>query len=196
MLSMVKKNLTTVSQAKKTLEEVGVSLTKCKRNVHNWKYRGFITRCKSPATLKNRRARLDFDSTHSVLEFYIYIFCTGQYFLLSFRRMLQKWSDSPSQSTWIRTQNILKATGELLSAKMWNILQWPSQAVDPNPLLYGLQLPKAKLKAERLTNKQQLKAAALRLWQNISWEETQHLLISMGHRLQAVIACKGFSCKS
>ncbi len=49
-----------------------------------------------------------------------------------------------------------KATQEFLKAKQWNILQWPSQSSDFNPIEYAFHLLKTKLEAERPTNKQQL----------------------------------------
>lgn len=42
---------------------------------------------------------------------------------------------------------------------------------------------------------QQLKAADVEAWQSISKEETRHLVIPMGFRLQAVIACKIYVLK-
>ena len=67
ILSLVKKNpFTTVGQIKKTLQEVGVSVSKStiKRRLHQRKYRGFITRCKPLVSLKNRKARLEFAKKH------------------------------------------------------------------------------------------------------------------------------------
>ncbi|CAJ0930658.1 unnamed protein product [Ranitomeya imitator] len=52
-----------------------------------------------------------------------------------------------------------------------------------------------KLQTERSTNKQQLKTTAVKAWQNIKKDETQHLVMSMSSTLQAVIANKGFSTK-
>ncbi len=88
-----------------------------------------------------------------------------------------------------------KATQDFSKAKKWNILQWPSQSPDLNPIERPFQLLKTRLKAERPTNKQQLKVAAVNTWNSISREETQNLVMSMGSRLQAVIDCKGFSSK-
>ena len=67
IFSMVKKNpFTTSSEMKKTLQEVGVSLSKStiKRRHHESKYRGFTKRCKPFTGLKNRKASLEFDKTH------------------------------------------------------------------------------------------------------------------------------------
>ena len=55
-----------------------------------------------------------------------------------------------------------KATQELLKENKWNILQWPSQSYDLNPIEHEFHLLKAKLKAERPTNKEQQKTAAVR----------------------------------
>ncbi len=75
------------------------------------------------------------------------------------------------------------------------ILQWPSQSPDLNPIEHAFHLLKTKLKAERPTNKQQLKSAAVNARQSITKEETQALVMSMSSRLKAVIAFKGFSTK-
>ncbi len=88
-----------------------------------------------------------------------------------------------------------KATQKFLKVKKWNILQWPSQSPDFNPIEHAFHLLKTNLKAERPTNKQQLKSAAVKAWQSITKEETQSLLIFTSSRLKAVIACKGFSTK-
>jgi hypothetical protein len=53
-------------------------------------------------------------------------------------------------------------------------------------------LQKAKLKAKCPKNKQELKTAAVKAWRSITREETQHLVMSMGYTLQAVIDCKIF----
>ncbi len=77
----------------------------------------------------------------------------------------------------------------------WNSLQWPGQSPDLNPIEHAFHLLKTKLNAERPTNKQQLKSAAVKAWQSITKEENQSLVMSMTFfsRLKAVIACKGFS---
>lgn len=67
ILSLVKKTLfTTVGQMKKTLQEVGVCVSKStiKRRLHQSEYRGFTTRCKPLVSLKNRKARLEFAKRH------------------------------------------------------------------------------------------------------------------------------------
>lgn len=88
-----------------------------------------------------------------------------------------------------------KATKAFIKAKKWNVLQWPRQSPDLNPIEHAFHLLKTRLKAERPENKQELKAAAVKAWQSIKKEETQRLVMSMGSRLQAVIASKGFATR-
>lgn len=76
-----------------------------------------------------------------------------------------------------------KATQYFFKAKKWNLLQWPSQSRDLNPIEHAFPL----LKAKRPNNKQEVKTAAVKAWQSITREETQHLVMSMASRLQAVI---------
>ncbi|KAF7653402.1 hypothetical protein LDENG_00083590 [Lucifuga dentata] len=88
-----------------------------------------------------------------------------------------------------------KHTAKATQAKKWNILRWPGSSPDLNPTEHAFHLLKRKLKAERPTNKQELKTAAVKTRQSISREETQHLVMSMSSRFQAVIDCKEFSIK-
>ena len=85
----------------------------------------------------------------------------------------------------------VKATKDLLKEKKWRILQWPSHLTSTQ-FRFSVE---NKTEAERPTNKQQLKASTVKAWKSISREETQHLVMSMFSRLQAVIDCKGFSSK-
>ena len=88
-----------------------------------------------------------------------------------------------------------KATKEIFKAKKWNVLQWPSQSPDLNPIERAFHLLKTKLKGKCPKNKQELKTDAVEAWQSITRDETQRLVMSMGSRLQAVIDCKGFPTK-
>uniref|UniRef100_A0A8C5PQS4 Transposase n=1 Tax=Leptobrachium leishanense TaxID=445787 RepID=A0A8C5PQS4_9ANUR len=87
-----------------------------------------------------------------------------------------------------------KATKEFLKGQKWNVLQWPSQSPDLNPIEHAFHLLKTKLKGKCPKNKQELKTVAVEAWQSITRDETQRLM-SMRSRLQAVIDCKGFATK-
>ncbi len=83
-----------------------------------------------------------------------------------------------------------KATQEFLKVKKkCIILQWPSQPLDLNLIEHPFHLLKTKLKAERPTNKQQLKSAAVKAWQSITKEETQSSVMSISsrHCLQRIL---------
>lgn len=87
------------------------------------------------------------------------------------------------------------ATKEFIRGKKWKVLDWPSQSPDLNPIEHAFHLLKRRLKSETPQNKQQLKMAAVKAWQSISKDDTKSLVMSMGRRLTAVIACKGFATK-
>lgn len=55
-----------------------------------------------------------------------------------------------------------KATQEFFKTKKWNILQWTSQSPDLNPIEHAFHVLKTKFKAERTTNVQHLKTAAVK----------------------------------
>ncbi|KAG2456719.1 TCB1 transposase, partial [Polypterus senegalus] len=104
--------------------------------------------------------------------------------LIGWRFMIQMDNDP---------KHTAQATQEFIKAKKWKILEWPSQSSDLNPIEHAFHLLNTKLRTERPTNKQQLKAAAIKALQSIKKEETQHLVMSMSSRLEA--ASKGFSTK-
>lgn len=67
ILSMVKKNpFTTSTQVKKTLQEVGVLLSKStiKERLHESKCKGFTTGCKPSISLKIRKTQINFAKKH------------------------------------------------------------------------------------------------------------------------------------
>ena len=94
------------------------------------------------------------------------------------------------------TQSILrKQPKSFFKAKKWNVIQWPSQSPDLNPIEHAFHFLKTKLKGKCTKNKQELKTVAVEAWQSITRDETQRLVMSMRSSLQAVIDCKGFATK-
>lgn len=57
-------------------------------------------------------------------------------------------------------------------------------------------LTKVPSNPQQPTNKQQIKVVAGKDWKSISSEESQHLMMSIGSRFQAVIDCKGWAVNS
>ncbi len=84
---------------------------------------------------------------------------------------------------------------EFIRAKKWKVLDCPSQSPDLNPIEHEFHQLKRRVKAETPQNKQQLELAALKAGKNISKDETKSLVISMSHRLTAVIVHKGSATK-
>ena len=74
--------------------------------------------------------------------------------------------------------------------KKWKVLDRPSQSPDHNLIEHAFHLLKRKLKGETPRNKQELKEAVMKAWSSITNEEENSLVMSMGHRLRAVIVSK------
>ena len=76
-------------------------------------------------------------------------------------------------------KHTVKATEDFLKAKeMEHFFQWPIQLSDLSPAAHAFRRVKAEPKAERPTNKQQLKVAAVREWQRV---------LQMSGKLQSVL---------
>ncbi len=84
---------------------------------------------------------------------------------------------------------------EFIRAKKWKVFDCPSQSPDLNQVEHEFLRLKRKLKAETPQKKQQLELAELKAGKRISKDETKSLVMSMCHRLTAVIVCKGSATK-
>ena len=83
--------------------------------------------------------------------------CLVLYYLLRFSQMLQNSLDGTPQCKWTMTRSIRrKQPNTFFMAKKWNVLQWPSQSPDLNPIELAFHLLKAKLKGKHPKNKQEL----------------------------------------
>ncbi len=85
-----------------------------------------------------------------------------------------------------------KTTKEFIRGKKWKVLDWPSQSPHLNPVEYAFYLLKKRLKG---VTPPKLKEAAVKAWKSITKEECKSLVMSMGHRLNAVIESKRFATK-
>ncbi len=81
---------------------------------------------------------------------------------------------------------------EFIRANKWKVLDCPSQSPDLNPIEHEFHQLKRRVRAETPQNKQ---LAALKAGKSISKDETKSLVMSMGHRLTAVIVCKASATK-
>ena len=64
------------------------------------------------------------------------------------------------------TQNTANTTKDFIKEKSGQVLDWPSQSPDLNPIEHAFHLLKIRLKG----NKQQLKEAAVKAWKSITKE--------------------------
>lgn len=97
-----------------------------------------------------------------------------------------------SQLSQMLQSHTAKATQGCLKAKENNILPWSSHSPNLNPTL-----PAFSCWRQNWTQTEPHKRSRWRRlqWQRISLEETQHLEMSVGSRLQAVIECNRLSSK-
>ncbi len=120
---------------------------------------------------------------------------SGNY-LLIFSQMLQNSLDGASQCRWTMTQSILQKQPKSFWRERSGLLcNGQVNHLTLNPIEHAFHLLKTKLKGKCPKNKQELKTVAVEAWQSITRDETQHLVMSMRSRLQAVIDCKGFATK-
>ncbi len=88
------------------------------------------------------------------------------------------------------TQNIVPKQQRSSSGQEVEVLDWPSQSPHLNPIEHAFYLLKRRLKE---ITPPKLKEAAVKGWKSIRKEECKSLVMSMGHRLDAVIESKGFA---
>lgn len=72
-----------------------------------------------------------------------------------------------------------------------NVIKWPAQSPDLNPIENVWSLMKARLKSKKLNTIQGLKCAISKEWQKLTIEYARKLAESCVHRCEAVIASQG-----
>ncbi len=92
-------------------------------------------------------------------------------------------------------KNPASSVKECIRANKWKVLDCPSQSPDLNPIEHEFHELKRRVKAETPQNKQKLELAAIKAGKSILKDETKSLVMSMGHRLTAVIVHKGSATK-
>ncbi len=78
---------------------------------------------------------------------------------------------------------------EFIRAKKWKVLDCPRQSPDLNLIEHEFHQLKRRVKAETIG------ISCIKVWESISEDESKSLVISMGHRLTAVIVRKGSATK-
>ncbi len=115
------------------------------------------------------------------------IFC-----LTIYRKMQPNWLGDPSSCSKIMTQNIVLKQQRSSSGQEVEGFRLAKSISTLKPCRVCL-LP-AKEETEG-SNPPKLKEAAVKAWKGITKEECESLVMSMGHRLDAVIESKGFATK-
>ena len=72
------------------------------------------------------------------------------------------------------------------------MLPTPPQSPDINPIEHLWALLERKIRQHNITSKAMLKEVIKSEWENISTEETTHLVNSMQNRLREVLKCRGY----
>ena len=72
-----------------------------------------------------------------------------------------------------------------------NVLEWPSQSPDLNPIENLWNVLDRKIGDRAFRRKDDLKEAIMSAWDNITTKETQNLVNSMPNRLAETIKAKG-----
>ncbi len=78
---------------------------------------------------------------------------------------------------------------DFIRAKKWKVLDCPNQSPDLNLIEHEFHQLKRRVKAETVG------IGCIKGWESISKDETKSLVMSMGHRLTAVIVCKRSATK-
>ncbi|CAK9829693.1 Transposable element Tcb2 transposase [Anthophora retusa] len=89
---------------------------------------------------------------------------------------------SRAVKNWIRVNNV-------------NVLKWPSQSPDLNPIEHLWEHFKLSIKNEKFVNTAKLYNTLCQKWQNITPAILNNLLKAMPKRMQAVIDSRGYSTK-
>lgn len=84
-----------------------------------------------------------------------------------------------------------KKTKEFLHQKAINVLEWPAQSPDLNPIEHLWSILDRKIGDRSFRKKEELKAAVEKAWTEIHPSETKKLVESMQSRLIAVLQAKG-----
>ena len=82
-----------------------------------------------------------------------------------------------------------------LKLKNVNVLTWPSQSPDLNPIEHLWEHVKRQLATTRFKNKNDLFDSIKNIWQNIPSDVCKKLVHSMNNRCEAVLDAKGYGTK-
>ena len=94
-------------------------------------------------------------------------------------------------SNFVFQQDTAKKTVEFLEEQNVNVLDWPSQSPDLNPIENLWSILDRKIGERSFTRKEALKEAVQKAWCEMDIKQTKSLVESMPTRLRLVIEAKG-----
>lgn len=88
-----------------------------------------------------------------------------------------------------------KATKDYMESKGLHIMDWPPQSPDLNPIenIWGIMKQNISKRRHKVTTLPQMEQAVKEEWDNITQEEIQKVIDSMGERVDKLISVKGAS---
>lgn len=87
------------------------------------------------------------------------------------------------------------ATMKWMAKNKIQLLDWPAQSPDLNPIEHLWSILKTKIQQHNITSKESLKLALKKEWNMISPEQCRQLVATMLKRIAAVIKAKGGATK-
>jgi transposase len=84
-----------------------------------------------------------------------------------------------------------KSTAKWLADRHVQVLEWPANSPDANPIEFLWAIAKRRLQKLRPSKKEELKAAIQQIWTSITQEDCARLVQSMPRRIAAIIRSKG-----
>ena len=84
-----------------------------------------------------------------------------------------------------------KSTAKWLADRHVQVLEWPANSLDANPIEFLWAIAKRRLQKLKPSTKEELKAAIQQIWTSITQEDCARLVQSMSRRIAAIIRSKG-----
>ena len=117
-----------------------------------------------------------------------------EYFVLSAGEEIFRFADFMFQQDLVPAHSA-RSIMRWLEDHGIEVLPWPANSPDLNPIESLWGLVKRKMSKERPSTQEELKGATQRAWNSVTPEDCYHLVSSMPQRIQTVISAKGAATK-